>query len=63
MQQVAIEVRELNDKWTGVSIISKTFFFYINTRVFQDSRFSLKEKAEPTKHKPGGHIERIQKDF
>ena len=33
------------------------------TRVFQDSRFSLKKKAEPTKHKPGGHIERIQKDF
>ena len=32
-------------------------------RVFQDSRFSLKKKAEPTKHKPGGHIERIQKDF
>ena len=35
----------------------------MNIRVFQDSRFSLKKKAEPTKHKPGGHIERIQKDF
>ena len=23
----------------------------------------IKKKAEPTKHKPGGHIERIQKDF
>ena len=35
----------------------------VDIRVFQDSRFSLKKKAEPTKHKPGGHIERIQKDF
>ena len=25
--------------------------------------FSFKKKAEPTKHKSGGHIERIQKDF
>ena len=32
-------------------------------RVFRNSRFSLKKKAEPTKHKPGGYIERIQKDF
>ena len=30
-------------------------------RVFQD--FHLKKRAEPTKHKPGGYIERIQKDF
>ena len=36
---------------------------WLYTRVFQNSRFSLKKKAEPTKHKPGGYIERIQKDF
>ena len=35
----------------------------VSIRVFRNSRFSLKKKAEPTKHKPGGHIERIQKDF
>ena len=41
----------------------KKWKWEVFSRVFQDSRFSLKKKAEPTKHKPGGHIERIQKDF
>ena len=49
----------------GVPFFLNTWtpFYGINIRVFRDSRFSLKKKAEPTKHKTGGHIERIQKDF
>ena len=52
--------------WKGFIFVRELMLIVeslILTRVFQDSRFSLKKKAEPTKHKPGGHIERIQKDF
>ena len=35
----------------------------LNIRVFRNSRYSFKKKVEPTKHQPGGYIERIQKDF
>ena len=72
-------VRSARSSLLQSSLISKANFFIfmcldilpvtniaqdqVHSRVFQDSRISLKKKAEPTKHKPGGHIERIQKDF
>ena len=50
-------------KFICSSLSCRCWMHTMYNRVFQDSRFSLKKKAEPTKHKPGGHIERIQKDF
>ena len=59
--KVTMPAFKIKVKW-GKEVFSDVEVGFL-IRVFQDSRFSLKKKAEPTKHKPGGYIERIQKDF
>ena len=39
------------------------FNFFMYSRVFREFKIFIEKKAEPTNHKPGGYIERIQKDF
>ena len=58
MQAFHVMIMMFNSAMQALNVIIMMF-----NRVFQDSRFSLIKKAEPTKHKPGGYIERIQKDF